>query len=92
MTFWDFPGGSSGKESTCQGRSRRTCGSIPRLGRPPGGGNGYLLQYSYLENSMDRGARRSIVHGVVESDMTEHAHMTFQKGEQHFISMILALL
>ena len=88
MTFWDFPGGSSGKESTCQGRSRRTCGSIPRLGRPPGGGK---LQYSYLENSTDRGARRSIVHGVAESDTTEHACMTFQKGEQHFRSMILAL-
>ena len=45
-----------------------------------------------LENPMDRGAWRAMVHGVAESDMTEHAHMTFQKGEQHFISMILALL
>ena len=92
MTFWDFPGGSSGKESTRQGRSCRRRGSIPRLGRPPGGGNGYLLQYSYLENSMDKGARWPIVHGVAESDTTEHARMTFQKGQQHFISMTLALL
>ena len=42
-----FPGGSDGKESA---------GSIPELGRPPGEGNGNPVQYSFLENSMDRGA------------------------------------
>ena len=42
-------------------------GSIPGLGRSPGGGHGDPLQYSYLENSMDRGAWRSTVHGVAES-------------------------
>ena len=38
--------------------------SIPGLGRSPGGGNGNPLQYSCLENHMDRGARRAIVHSV----------------------------
>ena len=47
------PGGSDGKESACNARD---LGSIPGLGRSPGGGNGNLLQYSCLENSMDRGA------------------------------------
>jgi len=41
--------------------------SIPRSGRSPGGGNGYPLQYSCLENSMDRGAWQAIVHGVTKS-------------------------
>ena len=42
----------------------RNLGSVPGLGRSPGGGNGNPLQYSCLENSMDRGAWRAIVHGV----------------------------
>ena len=42
-------------------------GSIPGLGRSPGGGHGNSLQYSCLENSMDRGAWRSMVHGVTKS-------------------------
>ena len=41
--------------------------SIPGSGRSPGGGNGNSLQYSYLENPMDRGAWRAIVHGVTRS-------------------------
>ena len=46
-------------------------GSIPGPGRSPGGGNGNPLQYSCLENSMDRGAWRATVHRVAkESDMT----------------------
>ena len=51
--FFCFPGGSDGKESICHVGD---VGSIPRLRRSPGKGNGNLLQYSYLENSMDRGA------------------------------------
>ena len=39
--------------------------------RPPGEGNGYTLQYSCLENSMDRGACQATDYGVAESDMTE---------------------
>jgi len=47
---WDFPCGSVGKESTC---NVGDLGSIPGLGRSPGEGKGYPLQYSGLENSMD---------------------------------------
>ena len=64
-----FPGGSAGKESACNARD---LGSIPGLGRFPGEGNSYPLQYSGLENSMDRGAWQATVHGVAELDMTEH--------------------
>ena len=46
-------------------------GSIPESGRSPGGGHGNALQYSCLENPMDRGAWWAIVHSVVESDMTD---------------------
>ena len=59
-----FPGGSDGKESVC---NVRDLGSIPGLGRSPGGGHGNRLQYSCLENSMDRGAWWATVHGVTKS-------------------------
>ena len=49
----------------------RDMGSIPGLGRSPGEGNGNPLQYSCLENPMDRRAWRAVVHEVAESDMTE---------------------
>ena len=61
------PGGAGGKEPTCQCRRHRDADSIPRLGRSPGGGRGNPLQYSYLENSMDRGAWRATVHRVSKS-------------------------
>ena len=64
-----FPGGLGGKESICNAGD---AGSIPGSGRFPGEGNDYLLQYSCLENSMDRGAWKAIVHGV--TDVTEHTH------------------
>ena len=48
---------------------RRDAGSIPGLGRSPGGGRGNPLQYSCLENPMDRGAWWNIAHGVVKSRM-----------------------
>ena len=57
--FLGFPGDSAGKESTCNGGD---LGSIPGLGRSPGEGKGYPLQYSGLENSMD-----CIVHEVAKS-------------------------
>ena len=44
----------------------RDMGSIPGSGRAPGGGNGNLLWYSCLENSMDRGVWQAIVHGVAK--------------------------
>ena len=59
-----FPGGSVGKESTCDAGD---VGLIPELGRSPGEGNGDPLQYSCLENPMDRGACRVTVHGVAKS-------------------------
>ena len=60
-----FPGGSDGKDSAWNAGDS---GSIPGSGRFPGEGNGYQLQYSCLENPMDRGAWKAIiVHGTVKS-------------------------
>ena len=59
-----FPGGSDGKESACNAGDK---GSIPGLGRSPGEGHGNPLQYSCLENPMDRGAWQATVHGVTWS-------------------------
>ena len=55
MTNGDFPDGAVVKNPANAGDARVT-GSIPGSGRSPGGGNGTPLQYSCLENSMDRGA------------------------------------
>ena len=63
-----FPGGSDGNESTY---SVGDTGSKPWSGRSTGEGNGYPLQYSCLKNFMDRGAWRTTVQGVAESDMTK---------------------
>ena len=51
----------------------RDVGSIPGPERSPGGGNSNPLQYSYLENPMDRGTWWATVHGVTQSDKTEAA-------------------
>ena len=63
-----FPGGSEGKASA---RNVGNLGSIPESGRSPGEGNGNQLQYSCLENSMDREAEWAKVHGLTESDRIE---------------------
>ena len=60
-TPWGFPHSSVGKESAC---SAGDTGSIPGSGRSPGEGNGKPLQYSCLENPMDRGAWQATVYGV----------------------------
>ena len=66
--FTGFPGGSEikkkKKKSACNTGDQ---GLIPKLGRSPGEGNDYPLQYSCLENSMDRGAWWATVHGVAKS-------------------------
>ena len=59
-----FPGGSDGKESACKAGDS---GLIPGLGRSPGEGSGNPLQYSCLQDSMDRGAWRATVHVVAKS-------------------------
>ena len=80
-----FPCGSAGKESAC---NVGDLGSIPELGRPPGEGKGYPLQYSGLEDSMD-----CTVHGFAKSrtQLSEfhfiHPHkLTVVQTNHHFIS------
>ena len=63
----DFPDGSVGKESACNAGDTGDMCSIPRLGRSLVGGNGNILQYSWLGNPMDRGAWWAIVHRVEKS-------------------------
>ena len=64
MAIMGFPGGSHSTESVCNATDM---GLIPGSGRCPGEGNGNPLQYSWLENSMDRGVWQAIVHGVAKS-------------------------
>ena len=61
-----FPGGSAGKESAC---NVGDLGSILGLGRSPGGGHGNPLQYSCMENPMDRGA-----HGLQSTGLLRVGH------------------
>ena len=69
-----FPGGSNSKETACNAGDP---GSIPGSGRSLGEGNGSPLQYSCMENSMDRGAWQAIVQwGCKEPDMTEQLSLT----------------
>ena len=62
--YMDFPGGSEGKASVCNAGDP---GLIPGLGRSSGERDGHPLQYSCLENPMDRGTWRATVHGVTKS-------------------------
>ena len=63
----DFSDGSVGKESTCNVRDTGDRGSIPGSGRSSGAGHGNPLQYSCLENPMDRGAWWATVYGAAKS-------------------------
>ena len=62
-----FPGGSMVKNPSANVGDARDMGSIPGLGRCPGGGHGNLLQYSCLENPMDRGAWHAMLHRVAKN-------------------------
>ena len=73
MRAFGFPSGSDGKASVCNAGDP---GSIPRLGRSPGEGNGSPLQHSCLENPMGRGAWQATVHGVAKSQ-TRLSDFTF---------------
>ena len=64
LSVLGFPGGSNGKEYVCNAGDP---GLIPGSGRSPGGANGNPLQYSCLENSMDRGAWQARVQTVTKS-------------------------
>ena len=74
-SYLGFPGGSAGKQFTC---NVGDLGPIPGLGRSPGEGNGYPLQYSGLEFSMD-----CIVHGVAKSQ-TQLSDFHFYLFLQYF--------
>ena len=62
-----FPGGSVVKNLPANAGDERESGSIPGLGSSPEGGNGNPLQYSWLENLMDRGSWQVTIHGVAKS-------------------------
>ena len=68
-----FPGGSDCEESACNAGDPS---SIPKLEKSPGKGNGYPLQYSWLENSRDWGVWWATVHGVAKSQ-TQLSDFTF---------------
>ena len=68
--MYGFVGGTKGKKTHLPVQKTQETESILRLGRSPRGGHGNPLQYSYLENSMDRGAWSAIVHHK-ESDTIE---------------------
>ena len=80
LTYYlSFPNGSVDKEFTSSAGDIGDVSLIPGSGRSPGGGHDNPLQYSCLENPMDRGAWRDTVHMVAkELDATEHmAHSTY---------------
>ena len=83
-----FPGDLDGKESACNAGD---LGSIPGLGRSPGEGNGYPLQYSCLENSKDRGVWKAIVTWVTkELDRTEQLTLTYSCIDGHLFLIFLS--
>ena len=65
----ELPRWLSGEESACNAGATGNFGLIPRWGRFPGGGNVSLLQYSCLENPVDRGAWWVTVHGITKSQI-----------------------
>ena len=85
-----FSGGTSGKEPACNTGDLRDTGSVPGSGTYPGEGNGNPLQYSCLENPMDRGAWWATVHGVTKSWtwlkwLIAHAHYNIDHLLFHYL-------
>ena len=78
-----FPGSSNGKESACNSLD---LGSIPGLRRSLGEGNGYPLQYSFLQNPMDRGAWWATVRGVTKSWIRLNERLTLLNG-RHWLGL-----
>ena len=75
--FKGFASGSVVKNPPAHAGSQRDVGSVPGMGRFPGEGRGNPLQYSYPENSMDRGARWGTDQGVTKSwTQLKHTHKT----------------
>ena len=74
-TLPELRGDSVVKNPLASTGDTRNTGSIPVLGRSPGRGNGNLLQYSCLENPMDRGDWQSTVYRIAELDMTKRLSM-----------------
>ena len=76
---FDFPGGAMVKNPLSNAGDTRDSSSSPGLGRSPRARNCNPLQYSCLENPMDRGAWRTTVHGVAKSQtrLSTHTHLTF---------------
>ena len=81
-----FPGGSDGKESACNSGG---LGSIPGSGKSLGEGNGNPLQYSCLDNFMDRRAWWVTVHGAAESDTTEQLTISSLQYQGQFAPISL---
>ena len=67
LAIWCYLGGSVGKESACNAGDAGRHKFNSQVGRSPGGGRGNPLQYSCLENPMDRGTWSATVHGVTKS-------------------------
>ena len=70
------------KNPSANAGDTRDVGSIPVLGRSSEGGHGNPLQYSCLENPMDRGAWQAIVQEATKSDVTDHTHDMHMKSKE----------
>ena len=78
LILLDFPGGSDSKESTC---NVGDLDSIPGLGRSPGEGKGYPLQYSGLENPMDRGANQNSLYFLKHKTCINEEHSVYKMNQ-----------